>query len=198
MNPITEKFCPKCQKSLGCIPWKDARAQRWCDDCVFKREQEKQNQLTSCEKLCTGCNITQSKTEFHKNKNSKDGLQSKCKKCNKANFKESYLKDSSINIAAVARWTEKNKLSNQTKVWNYLLEHPCLHCGEADPVVLEFDHIDPSTKFKAIAMLKSTNCSWTTLENEMKKCQVLCANCHRRKTARELGHHKRFIDWDNH
>jgi hypothetical protein len=32
--------------------------------------------------------------------------------------------------------------------------------------------------------------SWKTVELEIAKCEVRCANCHARKTARELGNYK--------
>lgn len=69
-------------------------------------------------------------------------------------------------------------------VYNYLKEHPCVTCGESDPVVLEFDHLDPTTKVSTVShlMLKG---SLDELITEIKKCQVLCANCHKRKTARD-------------
>lgn len=73
-------------------------------------------------------------------------------------------------------------------IWNYLLEHPCEHCGEADPVVLEFDHIDPKTKFKAVTELATYKLE--VLKTEIAKCRVLCANCHRRHTAQQHGWYK--------
>src|ERR1700690_3707142 len=36
-------------------------------------------------------------------------------------------------------------------IWNYKLGHPCVDCGEPDPIVLEFDHINPNEKKATIA-----------------------------------------------
>ena len=74
-------------------------------------------------------------------------------------------------------------------MWDYLLEHPCVDCGEEDPIVLEFDHIDPSKKSKGIAVLRG-HVSMERLVKEMKKCIVRCSNCHRRKTAAQFGHYQ--------
>jgi len=73
---------------------------------------------------------------------------------------------------------------NRTLVWNYMRAHPCAVCGDTDPVVLEFDHID--SKAHDIGWLVPTSCT-VRIEAEMEKCRVLCANCHRRHTAAQNG-----------
>ena len=57
----------------------------------------------------------------------------------------------------------------------------CVDCQEVDPVVLHFDHRDPSTKSFNIS---SKSVSMERLLAEIAKCDVRCANCHLRK------HHK--------
>lgn len=66
----------------------------------------------------------------------------------------------------------------------YLLKKQlsCESCGEDDYRVLEFDHIDKSKKNFSIADGVRNGCGIERIEEEIKKCQVLCANCHRRKT----------------
>ena len=68
----------------------------------------------------------------------------------------------------------------------FLSGKECADCGEVDPVVLEFDHIERTEKFKTIARMLSGHYSWSSLEKEIRKCDVRCANCHRRKTYRQL------------
>lgn len=51
-----------------------------------------------------------------------------------------------------------------------------MDCGESDPVVLEFDHRDPSLKLGRV--MEVTN---MRLEDEVDKCDVRCANCHRKR-----------------
>jgi hypothetical protein len=61
------------------------------------------------------------------------------------------------------------------------LKRGCECCGyNAHACALDFDHLDPATKKRDIAKMHTTNVS--TLLLEIKKCQVLCANCHRIKT----------------
>jgi len=75
---------------------------------------------------------------------------------------------------------------NQQLVFDYLLTHPCVDCGESDPIVLEFDHVRGDKK-RPLAKLIRQGLSARTIEDEIAKCDVRCANCHRRKTALALG-----------
>jgi hypothetical protein len=61
------------------------------------------------------------------------------------------------------------------------LKRGCEKCGYKDHhAALDFDHLDPVTKSRDIAKMHTTNIE--ALKEEIKKCQVLCANCHRIKT----------------
>lgn len=57
----------------------------------------------------------------------------------------------------------------------------CEGCGENHPAVLDFHHTDPEQKDSSIAKAVYTN-GWskTRILQEIEKCQVLCANCHRK------------------
>jgi hypothetical protein len=66
-------------------------------------------------------------------------------------------------------------------VLDYLATHPCIDCGETDLIVLDFDHRDPSEKYKSIAQIKGGGLGINVLIAEIEKCDVRCANCHRRK-----------------
>lgn len=93
-----------------------------------------------------------------------------------------------INDATRAR----NKAEVQDLIWTHLASHPCVDCGEADPLVLEFDHRDPDTKdFNIGAAVGGTNYAGD-VRLEIAKCDVRCANCHRRRTA-EVGNHWRWL-----
>ena len=72
-------------------------------------------------------------------------------------------------------------------VWSYLLDHPCVDCGENDIRVLEFDHRDPQQKHGGISRMVADRCSIDKISAEVEKCDVRCANCHRRRCQDE-GH----------
>ncbi len=82
---------------------------------------------------------------------------------------------------------DRNK-NNRQYVWDYLKSHPCVDCGEKDPIVLEFDH--RGDKENTICVLAGTGASLKTLKKEISKCDVRCANCHRKKTAIQLNYYR--------
>lgn len=84
--------------------------------------------------------------------------------------------------------------SNHNFLIDYLLTHPCVHCGLTDIVVLEFDHIDPSKKKAPVTAL--INKPREVLQAEIDKCRVLCCNCHRRITAEQRGWKRVKIEED--
>ena len=67
----------------------------------------------------------------------------------------------------------------------YLKDNPCVDCGEADPVILEFDHVRDKDFNISDAARKGV--SMKKLKDEIAKCEVRCANCHRKKTYQRSG-----------
>ena len=65
----------------------------------------------------------------------------------------------------------------------YLREHPCVDCGEENIRCLDFDHRPDETKVMEIGKLLRHSASLAKIKREIEKCDVRCANCHRRKTA---------------
>jgi hypothetical protein len=70
-------------------------------------------------------------------------------------------------------------------VLEYLLEHSCVDCGESDPIVLEFDH--RLGKVRGVGELLHQHVRWSVVQAEIARCEVRCANCHRRRHAHESG-----------
>jgi hypothetical protein len=73
--------------------------------------------------------------------------------------------------------------------FSYLAGHACVDCGEADPIVLDFDHVR-GRKSANVSDLVATRASVSEIQAEIAKCDVRCANCHRKKTAREQGSYR--------
>ncbi len=108
-----------------------------------------------------------------------------CRECQRKQKVDWYEEHKEEKREAKNQRTRDQRDSARQFVYNYLSTHPCVECGERDPRVLEFDHL--GNKDKAIAEMIRDGASISTLEREIAKCQVLCANCHRKKTADERG-----------
>lgn len=89
--------------------------------------------------------------------------------------------------ASAASYKRAQRRATRIKALAYLAEKGCCECGERDPRVLEFDHIEPREKEHDVAKLFSDGYSWGAekLRAEIRKCRVICANCHRRHTVQQ-------------
>ena len=76
-------------------------------------------------------------------------------------------------------YAKRRRRDNLQRVLDYLKTHPCVDCGEDDPIVLEFDHL--RDKVANISAMRGH--PWWKMLLEIAKCEVVCANCHRRRTA---------------
>jgi hypothetical protein len=77
---------------------------------------------------------------------------------------------------------------------NYKMERGCRCCGWKDfPEGLDFDHEDPKEKYRDIAQMGTARLE--LLLAEMAKCIILCACCHRLKTARPEEFKKRMAQY---
>ena len=73
----------------------------------------------------------------------------------------------------------ERRLEKAEFMYNYLASHPCVECGEADPLVLQFHHLRDKL-FGIGAEIREK--SLESIKQEIQKCVVCCGNCHMRKT----------------
>ena len=137
-------------------------------------------------KVCTKCGIEKNRLLFSARKKSKDGLALWCRDCFKIHWNKRYYENRQHYRNSHSKSRNKLREEYARKVFEYLKNHSCIICGESDPIVLEFDHRDRNDKIESVSVM-TRNSSWERIESEIKKCDVLCANCHRRKTAAEFG-----------
>lgn len=112
-------------------------------------------------KICSKCGIEKPITEFNW-RSKKDGThRSECKECH-CKFM-------------------KNKYSDKREEVQLLKESlKCQKCGyNSYGAALDFHHLDPSQKDQRVVRLISNRYSLDKVKEEIKKCIVLCANCHR-------------------
>jgi hypothetical protein len=63
----------------------------------------------------------------------------------------------------------------------------CIDCGINNHIILDFDHL--RDKKYNISRMVHDGFSWKAIEKEIKKCQIVCANCHRIRTYNRLTQH---------
>jgi hypothetical protein len=131
-------------------------------------------------KRCPRCG-PQPLSNFSKNGSKKDGLASVCKTCQRAYGKAHYASNKSSYVARATR----RKLSIH-KEWREIVEatkaQPCADCKKSYPTyVMDFDHVRGVKRFN-IGHGRKLGLNIERLRDEIAKCDVVCANCHRERT----------------
>lgn len=108
-----------------------------------------------------------------------------CKPCKKTYNAVYYSATKGVHNPARAERRRKARIEANEFIIEYLLTHPCVDCGESDIVVLDFDH--QRDKTADINQMRRRGCTIQQITAEIAKCEVVCANDHRRRTARAQG-----------
>lgn len=111
-------------------------------------------------KICSKCGKELPIDQFNWRDKSKGTRRADCKICHSSYMKQKYQEKKNI----------VQELKSQCK---------CAKCGEDRGYVLEYHHINPEEKENTIARLTSNNYTLDKVYDEIQKCIVLCANCHR-------------------
>lgn len=131
-------------------------------------------------KTCSKCKSSKSLSSFNKNKGRKDGLQSYCRDCEKKRKKDYYSKNKDKFLS----YNRKHKRRRQENWVEFKKTLECEQCGEDRWYVLDFHHLDPSKKEFEVSAAVMRDRTLEAVQEEIEKCKVLCANCHREE------HHK--------
>lgn len=101
-----------------------------------------------------------------------------------------YVANRTAILARTRIWSEK-RLGELRRIVAKAKSIPCNDCGGTFPkYVLHFDHKKPSQKIANISYLvRNWHCSPEYLLREMEKCDLVCANCHAKRT------HRRGYTW---
>ena len=147
--------------------------------------------------ICSKCKEEKRKTEFWVRNDRKCGVYSKCKVCSSQAYEQWRLANIAKRRRDLQEWRKANperirKLyrdsdrhrRNTTKEWvDELKSKPCVDCGnEFETFVMDFDHRDPTTKSYVISFMVSKRMPREAILEEIAKCDLICANCHRKRT----------------
>ena len=122
--------------------------------------------------------------EFAWRRKAKGQRHNYCRPCHAAYHREHYLANKQRYVEQAHARKEALYLERTKFLIEYFVSHPCVDCGESDPVVLEFDHL-ADKEFDIGHALPYR--SWRSILAEIEKCEVVCRNCHRRRESRRMG-----------
>lgn len=135
-------------------------------------------------KLCPKCRRLLPESEFNwKVKNIR--RQVHCKDCSRLYIRIHYKNHTKYYVEKARKRTKLIRERSYAYLGPYLLTHPCVDCGEKNILVLEFDHKNRKVKIGEISHIIGNGATLEKLIAEVKKCEIRCSNCHRKKTETE-------------
>lgn len=111
-------------------------------------------------KICTKCGRELPIDQFNFRNKAKGTRRSECKECHTSYMKQKYQE-------------KKNEIQT------IKAQLSCAKCGDKRGYVLDFHHLNPEEKENTIARMLSNRYELNKVYDEINKCIVLCANCHR-------------------
>lgn len=135
-------------------------------------------------KQCSKCGRLLPLMDFQIRSVEKGTFRNRCVDCRREYDRAYYARNSE----KYKEYRRRNQPIYQAKrralLMEYLNSKACVDCGTTDPVVLELDHVYGQKDFNIGD--KVCAYAWKRVLRELDKCEVRCANCHRRKTARDF------------
>jgi hypothetical protein len=96
--------------------------------------------------------------------------------------REKYRAAQRRSYARQAGW-KKDRRAELLAFIQWLKAVPCADCGGSfPPVAMDFDHRDPAAKRANVSAMLA-GYSFESVVAEVLKCEVVCANCHRVRSA---------------
>lgn len=127
-------------------------------------------------KKCSRCRVEKELAEFHLKNADKQRYQSHCKECQRRYIRQHYLANVRYYIKKARKSTRKYK-----QELDALKEQPCADCGISYPhYVMDYDHVR-GEKVGNVSVMRNSGQRKLALA-EIKKCELVCANCHRIRT----------------
>jgi hypothetical protein len=138
-------------------------------------------------KRCGACGKDKGEEQFGWKNKAKGHRQSYCKDCKNAANRAWYSRHAETQKQAVTR-NNVRATEERRRVIRAAKQRPCVDCGHSYPFyVMDLDHVR-GTKFRSISqMVNGHKYSIAKILEEIAKCDVVCANCHRERTFSRLG-----------
>lgn len=148
-------------------------------------------------KYCSICHKRKPFGEFYLRSAAENRYHAQCKECYKVqrqrSYKMHYIKYGDEYRIRARKRKARQYAALREKLIQYLKGKSCVVCGEKDIRTLEFDHINPGSKAFGISRGITDGRKWSDIQAEINKCQILCANCHKKRTAEQFGWYKQSL-----
>ena len=134
-------------------------------------------------KRCPNCDRNLPLTSFGFRDKAHTKVQSYCQKCLNLYWTRWYSREANRRrqIDGATR-RHRDAIEQNRLLVRAFKSHPCNDCGQCfPPEVMDFDHL--GNKIADISRMVFTH-GPEGLKNELEKCELVCANCHRVRTAR--------------
>lgn len=115
--------------------------------------------MAALTRVCARCHGEQPIEAFPIKIKARGTRRSYCLPCCREYGKEDYRRNKPSYLAKNVTARVRQRQSNRDVAYEYLVIHPCVDRGEPDPVVLDFDHVDPKTKSWTIGKMLSRQAS---------------------------------------
>lgn len=141
-------------------------------------------------RMCPRCKKALSVAKFAKYSKGKDGCHTYCKKCmkqrnieyyknNKKRMQQRNVEYYKNNRQAQDERCKKNRIKYKKLVDTYKEEYGCKYCTMSEAYCLEFHHRNSISKETSVSnLLRRRNIK--KVWEEIKKCDIVCCNCHRK------------------
>lgn len=97
----------------------------------------------------------------------------------RSKYSKEYYITNKEKVAVRTKHRRKNtQARNREYIDNYLSTHPCVDCGYSNIRALDFDHVNGEKRMPVSCMV-NLGYTLTAIQEEIAKCEVRCANCHR-------------------
>jgi len=135
-------------------------------------------------KRCSRCGQSKMLAEFRWKNEQKGLLRSECRPCQDEYGKAWHQAQGVSRVLILREQRQGRKAIARQYVDQLKATTPCPDCGEKKiPELMDFDHVRGEKKF-TIAQMVHAGFSVTAIQQEIAKCEIVCARCHARRTAR--------------
>lgn len=135
---------------------------------------------------CNQCQTDKPLEAFHFSNKSEGKRAYICKECQRGLAANWYERNKETRQDTRRKYHARAVRENRAKILEVLKQSVCADCGYSDIRALDFDHVR-GTKRTGVLSMVNRGFAWATIAEEITKCEVVCCNCHRIRTAKQFN-----------